>query len=115
MQRSDQAKVRCLIISANFGVCVLAIQENDRSPGTAAEPSVDALGLLLHFAHQILVALDVRPARRADLDKRQIPLIRRILIQQPFDPPKALEDTLRIIDPVYSQSEKARLNPQISE
>src|SRR5579872_4866458 len=91
---------------------MLTIQEQDRPPGSDVEPAVDALRFLFHFRHQILVPLDLGPARGADLDKGQVPLVGRIPIKKLFDRAESLENSFCVIDTVNAHAEEGRLNSQ---
>src|SRR5262245_36083880 len=85
---------------------VLALEQLNRFPGFRAEPPVDAIGFRLHLDQQILVPLDARAARRADLHEAEALTIVRKLFEEAFDPQEALEDAFRVIHPVDAHAEK---------
>src|SRR2546421_111741 len=69
---SDQAKIGLAIVGLDLLMVVMFVQEHDRLPTTGPKALVDAFGLLFHFDQEILIPLDVRSARRADLYECQL-------------------------------------------
>src|SRR6476646_10629669 len=67
VQGSDHAQIRVAIIRKNLFPAVMTWQQNNRPPLAGLEPAIDALSLLLHFQHEIVVAPNFRPAWGANL------------------------------------------------
>src|SRR5215467_11005951 len=97
MQSRDQAKVGSFIERLNFLMAVLPVKKNNGSPFVLLKAPVDATGLHFDLSFQIVIALQVRAARSADLHESKLPLISGIFFQQPFDRKKALEDPLGVV------------------
>src|SRR5580765_2324214 len=89
-----------------MALCLL--QQLNRTPPGGAEPPVDAIGLDLHVHQQILVALDPRAAWRADLHEGEAAAIVGILLEEPLDAEEALEDALRVVDPIDARADELR-------
>src|SRR6476646_9225312 len=98
VKRCDQAKIGRAIIRLDLFVAVMPLQEYNRLPSTRAETAVDAIHFLLYFRRQILITLNVRPAGRADLNKREMSLIRRELLEKSFNSAEALRNAFGIVD-----------------
>src|SRR5579864_1406625 len=77
------------------------------------ETAVDSIRFRLHLRDQILIAFDVRPAWRADLDKAEAPGIGRVLLQKTLDPPKPLGNPFGVIQTVHANADVLRLHAQL--
>ena len=110
-----EAKIGSAIIRSNFRAVVVSLQKHDRFPGARAEAAVDSIRFHFDFLHQILIAPDVSPAGRPDLNKGKPPLVVRILIEKPFDSAKPLRNALGVVDAVDSHSHIVRFDAQFAE
>ena len=81
-------------------MAVVPVQENDGPPSTVAEAAVNALGFFLHLRRQILIALDVCAAGRADLDEGEFFAVGGIQVEQPLHAAQPLRDAFRVVDAI---------------
>jgi len=94
---------------------MMPLQEDDWLPSARAEAAVDAIGFRLHFRHQILIALDVSAAGRADLHESKLFLIRGVFLEEPLDSAKPLGNALGIVHSIDAKTHEARLDSQLAE
>src|SRR5579884_206922 len=78
VQRSDHAKIGRPIQPLDLPVAMLLVEVHDRLPRTGLKTPVDSFGLRLHFRLEIVIPLDVGPARSANLHKAELPLVQGI-------------------------------------
>ena len=76
------------------------------------ETPVDPVGFRIHFGQQVVIAFDVGPAGRSNLDEGEFALIGWIFLQEALDCEKTLQDSFRVVDPVYSDPEESGLSAQ---
>src|SRR5208282_2581749 len=91
---------------------MMPLQKYDRFPPSGLQLGVDPVCFRAHFFQEILVALDVRSARRADLHETESPLVRRIQLQESLDCPEPLQNSFRVIHAVHSYAKQRSLNSQ---
>src|SRR4029077_3632733 len=111
----DQAHIGRGIVRENLLVAMLAIEEHDGLPLVALKTAIDALGLLGYLLHQIAVTLDMGAARRTDLHKRKLPLVRRILLQEPFNGAEPLRDSFGVVHAIDPHAQKRGAHTQLRE
>jgi hypothetical protein len=85
-------------------------QQHDRLPFAGLEPRVDPLSLCRHLIQKLLIPGNVRSAGRADLHKRESPLISGIHFDEPLDPAKSFQNTLCVIHAVDTHAQERSLN-----
>src|SRR5882762_5812758 len=100
MQRSHQAEIRGAVIGLDLLMAVLALKEHDGLPLSSLEAPVNSFRLGLHFGEQVVIALDVRPARSSNLHEREFSLIAGEFFEKPFDRQEPLENPLGVIDAI---------------
>ncbi len=114
VQRSDQAEIGGLVQLLDVVVTVVLGEQQNRLPSAALKLPVDSLGFRFHFEQQILVAFDLRPARRADLHEGETFPVGRMLLEQTFDGSKPFDDAFRVVDPVDAHAEELAEGPDVS-
>src|SRR5262249_55236222 len=96
-------------------MAMVPLEENDWLPTLVSEAPVDALGLSIHLGKKIVIALDVRAAGSANLNKAELAMVARMRIEKSFHGEKALQDSFGVIHTVHSHAEVDRLNAQLFE
>src|SRR5689334_5682542 len=89
---------------------MVLLAKHDRLPSRRFESRINAFGFSAHFIQKILVALDVRPARRPNLDKCEPLLKSGIQLEESFQCPEALENSFRVIHAIDSHSKERGLD-----
>src|SRR5258708_10097681 len=115
MERGDQAKIRGLIVGLNFLMTVMTAEKNDGLPSFRLQSRVDTIGLGRNLRDKVLITLDIRAAGSAELDKRELLLVVRKLVQKSFDSPEPLHDSLRVIDTIHADSKKQCFRSQLRQ
>ena len=113
VQRSHEAQVGGAVEALDLAVAVVALAEDDGLPLRGLEAPVDALGFGVNLGQEIVVALDVGAAGRADLHEGEAALVARILFQKTLDRPEAFEDSLGVIDAVNAHAEQQSFDAQL--
>lgn len=111
VQRGHKAQISGAVIRKDFMVIMMPFQKNYRPPPISLELPVDALRLGLHFGLKIVVALDMRAARCANLHEREDTLIAGILLQESFHREEALQNSFCLIEPVDPDTHQGSLDP----
>src|SRR6202035_1184656 len=91
VQRRHEAEIGGAIIGFNLLMAVLAFKEHNVRPLFSLEAPIDASRFSLHFGEQVVIALDMRPARRSDLHDREFSLIAGEFFEEPLDRQEALK------------------------
>src|SRR5258707_5839432 len=78
----------------------------DGLPVAGAETPIDAFRLGLHLDQQVLVALDARAARRANLDEGKTRSVLPVLVEEALDGQEPLNDALRVVDAIDAHAKK---------
>src|SRR5436190_1742034 len=112
MQRSHQAQIGRPVVRLDLFMAVLPFQQYDRFPLVRAESPVDSLCFSLYLRLQIVISLDVSPARRSDLNEREYALIPLIFLQESLDRQESLQNPLGVVQTVHAHSHQCRSNPK---
>src|SRR5579863_7283292 len=83
----------------------MPIQKYDGLPISAGEALIDALRFRLHLGHQVVIALDMRPARSADLHEHESLAIGRMQLEEPLDAAKSFRNSLGVIYAIDAEPE----------
>src|SRR5260370_784540 len=89
------------------------LAKHDRFPARRLEARVDALRFGANFVEKILVAFDVRAAGRADLRESEPLLISGVELEKTLEGAEALEDSLGIVNTIYTHSQKGGLDTHL--
>src|SRR5579859_6378071 len=92
---------------------MMLLQQHDGFPSAGLESRVNSLGFGSDFFKEMLVAVDLRAARRANLHKREAVLVVRIEIQEIFDSAETLDDSFRVVHPIHAHAEQASIHTQL--
>src|SRR3984893_5021925 len=104
VQGSNQTQRSGAIEASDFLVRMMALEKDDGLPAAGLEAGVDAFGFGGELAEQILVAVNVGAAGRADLDKGKAALVRRIKLEEEFDGAEALENAFGVVNAIDANS-----------
>src|SRR5258708_29713533 len=115
MQRCNQEKIGCTIVTRNLLMAVVPFQEDNRPPLATLEPPVDPVRLDFDIGEQVMIALDVRATGSANLDKSKLPLVIRMFLEHAFNCQKTLNDSFCVIHAIHPDTKKQCLNPQFAE
>src|SRR6266849_528890 len=113
VQRRDHAEGSRVVIARDLLMRMMLLEEHDGFPTRGLEARVDAFYLGAYLGEKILVTLDIRPARRADLHERKTLLIVRIQFQKALDGAEAFEDAFGVIHAIDADAEKGSLNAEL--
>src|SRR6267143_3813703 len=92
---------------------MMLLEEHDGFPARGLEARVDAFHFGAYLGEKILVTLDIRPARRADLHESKTLLIVRIQFQKTLDATEAFQDAFGVIHAIDADPEKGSLNAEL--
>src|SRR6476659_2733945 len=76
----------------------------NRPVSLSAESRINAVGQSQHLFFELRIFLDLRAARRGNLDKRKPPSPLGLQLQESFGGQKAFKDALRVVETLDSQS-----------
>src|SRR5690242_1002017 len=92
-------------------MAVLPVQEDNRLPLGSLKAPVDAFGFDFDISQEVVIALDMGAAGSANLDKGEFFPIDRVLLEQPLNGQKALQNALGVIDAIHSHPEEQGFHP----
>src|SRR5215475_5460380 len=115
MKRGHEANVRSPIVAADLLVGVVSLEEEDRLPAFGVEPPVDPLCFRLHLRQKVVIALDVRAARSADLRKAELSLVTGVTIEKSLDRQKPLQNTFGVVHAVHAHAQVERFHAKLFE
>src|SRR5580658_3632657 len=96
-------------------MAVVAVQEYDGLPIVGLKAAINAFGFLDGLFHQVVIALNVRAARGADLHKRKLAPVSRTFFEEPLNGAEFFRDALRVIHAVQAATEKRRANAKLAK
>src|SRR5216684_987030 len=94
---------------------VMTAEKNDGLISLRVYRTLDTIGLGRNLRDKVLITLDIRAAGSAELDKRELLLVVRKLVQKSFDSPEPLHDSLRVIDAIHADSKKQGFRSQLRQ
>src|ERR1700732_2945629 len=112
VQRRHQAEIGCAVIGLNLLMAVLALEKHNGVPLSSLETPIDAFRLGFHFGEQVVIALDMCPARSSDLHECEFPLIAGEFLEESLDRKEPLKNSLGIVDAIDTNSHERRLHAQ---
>src|SRR6267154_249079 len=110
VQRGHHAEGRRAIEAGNLLMRMVFLSKHDRFPSRGLKPRIDALRFSARLIEELLVALNIRAAGRADLDESEALLVRGIQFEKSFQCAETLQDSLSVVDAIDAHSEKRSLN-----
>src|ERR1700733_7180781 len=91
----------------------MLLEQYDGLPASRLEARIDAVGFEGNFIEELAVALDVRAARRADLNERKPPLVGGIDFQKTFNAAKALQDALGVVHTIHTDAQQGSFDAEL--
>src|ERR1700686_2398068 len=91
---------------------MLPVEQNDRPPFISLKTPVFPACLCFDLRFQIVISLQMTAARCTDLHKCELPLIARILFKKTFQRQKPFQNSFRVVEAVYPDSQEQSFDVQ---
>ena len=97
VKAADDAQIGAAVMHHHILYIMMLNQEMNRPVGLGAEPGIDAIGQRHYLLLEQRIFLDLRAARRGNLDKRKPSNPLGLQLQESFGGQKPFKDALRVV------------------
>src|ERR1035437_7114795 len=99
----------------NLFMRMMSFHVGDGFPFVRLKPPIDPVRFGFNLPQEIMVALNMSSAGGANLHEGELALVREVLFEEPFNTPKALQDSFGVIHPLHSNTHECCFHAQLLE